>query len=156
MEEWILQSFSLAVSKSCSLEDMLFQNSVVSLIIRFTVSSLCTHTHTHTHILVSSFKLSLENESVSCSIMSHSLPFHGLPMLLLSRQEYWSGQPFPSSEHLSNSGIKPRSPALQADSLPSEPPGKPNISLNMMLLNVLFYIFVHISSVAYYTTHSPL
>ena len=49
MEEWILQSFSLAVSKSCSLEDMLFQNSVVSLIIRFTVYSLCTHTHTHTH-----------------------------------------------------------------------------------------------------------
>ena len=40
-----------------------------------------------------------------------------------SRQEYWSGWPFPSSGDLLDSGIKPRSPALQADSLPSEPQG---------------------------------
>ena len=37
-----------------------------------------------------------------------------------SRQEYWSGLPFPSPEELPNPGIKPRSPALQADSLPFE------------------------------------
>ena len=43
----------------------------------------------------------------------------------LSRQEYWSGLPFPSPEDLPNPGIKPGSPALQADSLPSEPAGKP-------------------------------
>ena len=43
----------------------------------------------------------------------------------LSRQEYWSGSPFPSLGHLSYSGIKPRSPTLLADSLPSEPLGKP-------------------------------
>ena len=42
-----------------------------------------------------------------------------------SRQEYWSGLPFPSPGDLPNSGIEPRSPALQADSLPSESPGKP-------------------------------
>ena len=42
-----------------------------------------------------------------------------------SRQEYWSGLPFPSPEDLPNPGIKPRSPALQADALLSEPPGKP-------------------------------
>ena len=42
----------------------------------------------------------------------------------LSRQEYWSGLPFPSPGDLPNPGIEPRSPALQADSLPSEPPGK--------------------------------
>ena len=41
------------------------------------------------------------------------------------RQEYWSGLLFPSPENLPNPGIKSRSPALQADSLPSEPPGKP-------------------------------
>ena len=41
-----------------------------------------------------------------------------------SRQEYWSGLPFPSSGDLSHPGFEPRSPALQADSLPSEPPGK--------------------------------
>ena len=40
------------------------------------------------------------------------------------RQEYRSGLPFPSSEDLPNLGIEPRSPALQADALPSEPPGK--------------------------------
>ena len=41
-----------------------------------------------------------------------------------SRQEYWSGFPFPSPEDLPDLGIKPRSPTLQADSLPSEPPQK--------------------------------
>ena len=42
-----------------------------------------------------------------------------------SRQEYWSGLPVPSPGHLPNPGIELRSPALQADALPSEPPGKP-------------------------------
>ena len=42
-----------------------------------------------------------------------------------SRQEYWSGLPFPSSGDLPDPGIEPGSPALQADALPSEPPGKP-------------------------------
>ena len=43
-----------------------------------------------------------------------------------SRQEYGSGLPFPSPEDLPHPGIKPRSPALWADSLLSEPPGKPD------------------------------
>ena len=42
-----------------------------------------------------------------------------------SRQEYWRGLPFPSPGYLPNPGIKPRYPALQTDSLLSEPPGKP-------------------------------
>ena len=41
------------------------------------------------------------------------------------RQEYWSGLPFPSPGNLPNPGIEPRSLALQANSLPCEPPGKP-------------------------------
>ena len=41
-----------------------------------------------------------------------------------SRQEYCSGLPFPSPEHLPDPGIKPRSPTLEADALTSEPPGK--------------------------------
>ena len=41
-----------------------------------------------------------------------------------SRQEYWSGLPFPSPGDLPNPRIEPRSPTLQADALPSEPPGK--------------------------------
>ena len=40
-----------------------------------------------------------------------------------SRQEYWSGLPFPSPEDVPDPGIEPGSPALQADSLPSEPQG---------------------------------
>ena len=59
-----------------------------------------------------------------------------------SRQEYWGGLPFPSPGELSDPGIKPRSPTLQADSLPSEPPGKPDFFLNgrhfISELNVLF------------------
>ena len=38
-----------------------------------------------------------------------------------SRQEYWSGLPFPSTGDLPDPGIEPGSPALQADSLPTEP-----------------------------------
>ena len=41
-----------------------------------------------------------------------------------SRQEYWSGLPFPSLGVLSNPGAEPRSPALQVDSLLSKSPGK--------------------------------
>ena len=41
-----------------------------------------------------------------------------------SKQEYWSGLPFPSPEDLPNPRIKPGSPALQADSLPAELPVK--------------------------------
>ena len=51
-----------------------------------------------------------------------------------SRQECWSGLPFPSPGDLPDPGIKPRSPALQADTLPSETPGKPFFFL---LLDVL-------------------
>ena len=43
----------------------------------------------------------------------------------LSRQQYWNGLPFPSPGDLPNPGVEPGSPALQADALPSEPPGKP-------------------------------
>ena len=44
-----------------------------------------------------------------------------------SRPEYWSGLPFPSSGDLPNPGVEPGSPALQADSLPTELLGKPNL-----------------------------
>ena len=50
--------------------------------------------------------------------VAHSAP---LPMGF-SRQGYWSGLPFPSPGNLSNPGIEPRSPTLQADALTSEPP----------------------------------
>ena len=50
---------------------------------------------------------------------------HQAPLSMgFSRQEYWSGLPFPSPGDLPNPGIEPRSPAMQADALTSEPPGK--------------------------------
>ena len=55
--------------------------------------------------------------------VAHQAP----PSMGFSRQEYWSGLPFPSPGDLPDPGIEPRSPALQADSLPSEPAGKPRI-----------------------------
>ena len=45
------------------------------------------------------------------------------PSVRFSRLEYWSGLPFPSPRDLPNPGIEPRSPTLQADSLPSALPG---------------------------------
>ena len=48
-----------------------------------------------------------------------------------SRQEYWSGLPFPSPGDLPDPGIEPRSPTLQADALISEPPGKPKLSCSL-------------------------
>ena len=54
---------------------------------------------------------------------------HQSPLCMgFSRQECWSGLPFPSAGDLPDPGIEPRFPALQADALPSEPPGKPPIN----------------------------
>ena len=53
--------------------------------------------------------------------VAHQAP----PSLGFSRQEYWSGLPFPSPGDLPNPGIEPRSPAFQAEVLTSGPPGKP-------------------------------
>ena len=54
-----------------------------------------------------------------------TVAYQVLPSMGFFRQEYWSGLPFPSPGDLPTPGIKPGSPALQADSLLSEPPGKP-------------------------------
>ena len=57
-------------------------------------------------------------DPMDCNPLGSSV--HGI-----SQQEYWSGLPFPSAGDLPNPGIKPGSPALQAESFPSEPQGKP-------------------------------
>ena len=69
-------------------------------------------------------------ESVSCSAVSDSMtPWTVACQAPLSRgfsrQEHWSGLPFPSPGHRPNPEIKPESPALQASSLLSEPQGRP-------------------------------
>ena len=55
-----------------------------------------------------------------------TVAYQAPPSTGFSRQEYWSGLPFPSPGNLPNPGIEPWSPAFQADALTSEPPGKPS------------------------------
>ena len=50
---------------------------------------------------------------------------HQAPSKGFSKQEYWSGLPFPSPGDLPDPGIEPKSPTLQAGSLPSDPPSYP-------------------------------
>ena len=68
------------------------------------------------------------SQSLSC-VRLFAAPWTVARQALLStcfsRQEHWSGLPFPSPGDPPNPGTEPRSPALQADSLLSEPPGKP-------------------------------
>ena len=64
--------------------------------------------------------------------MSDCFRFHGLarqsPLSMgFSRQEYWSGLPFSSPGDLPDPETESRSPAFQADSLPTEPPGMPQV-----------------------------
>ena len=75
----------------------------------------------------------LSEGKVKVKLLSHvrhfvtpwTVAYQASPSMGFSRQGYWSGLPFPSPWDLPDPGIKPRFPALQADTLPSEPPGKP-------------------------------
>ena len=66
--------------------------------------------------------------------VAHQAP----PFMGFSRKGYWSGFPFPSSGDLPNPGTEPESPTLQADSLPSEPPGKPKLCLEEFVFGLSF------------------
>ena len=54
-----------------------------------------------------------------------TVAYQAPPSMGFSRQQCWSGLPFPSLRDLPDPGIEHGSPTLQADALPSEPPGKP-------------------------------
>ena len=73
---------------------------------------------------------------MDCSLSDTSV--HGF-----SRQEYWSGLPFPSPRDLPNVGIKPGSPALQADSLLSE-----------LIYNLYVHTHTHTHTHRYIYTHT--
>ena len=68
--------------------------------------------------------LAAQSRLTLCDPMDCSPPDSSVHGIL--QAEYWSGFPWPPPGALPNPGIKPRSPTLQADSLPSEPPGKPS------------------------------
>ena len=64
---------------------------------------------------------------------------HQAPLSMgFSRQEYWSGLPFPSSGDLPDPRIKLSSPALQADSLTSELPGKPIVCIYVYIVVYIY------------------
>ena len=73
------------------------------------------------------------SDSVSLWAAAHQVPLS----MESSRQEYWNGLPFLSPGDLPDPGIEPWSPELQADSFPSEPPGKPHHLLNFTQLSSL-------------------
>ena len=58
------------------------------------------------------------------------------PSMGFSRQEYWSGLPFPPPGDLPNPGIEPRSLALQVDALLSDPPGKQSDNIIMLTIEM--------------------
>ena len=62
---------------------------------------------------------------MSDSVIPWTVVYQASLSMGFSRQEYWSGLPFPSPGDLPDPGIEPGSPALQADALPSAPLGKP-------------------------------
>ena len=79
-----------------------------------------------------------------------TVAYQAPPSMGFSRQEYWNGLPLPSPGDLPNPGIKPGSPALQADALTSEPPGKPRLIIvtnykrlsvfNIVALKLVLYL----------------
>ena len=79
-----------------------------------------------------SFPIKVKVKSLSCVrlfVTPWTVAYQAPPSMGFSRQEDWSGLPFLSPQDLPDPGIEPRSPALQADALPSEPPGKPTLYL---------------------------
>ena len=62
---------------------------------------------------------------VQLFVIPWTAAYQAPPSMGFSRQECWSGLPFPSPGDLPDPGIEPGSPTLQTDALPSEPPGKP-------------------------------
>ena len=73
------------------------------------------------------YVLKVKVKSLSCVRLfatQWAVAYQAPPSMGFSRQEYWSGLPFPSPGDLPNPGIEPESPALEADALISEPSGK--------------------------------
>ena len=105
-------------------------------------------------------KYALVSDTVCVYMLSHIRLFvntwtvaHLVPLSMgSSRQEYWNGLPFLPVGDLPDPGSEPVSPALQADSLPTEPSGKPHMSATLwhtqvllLNLNVTLVIMIYIS-----------
>ena len=69
-------------------------------------------------------------------------PCQAPPSMEFSKQEYWGELPFPFPGDLPDPGVKLESPALQADSLPSEPPTNPQLARNTTKFQGLLQFFL--------------
>ena len=96
---------------------------------------LCAHAHAHSRVYGAPEYMHRHGPCVRAKLLSRVSLFatlwtvaHQAPLSTgFPRQQYWSGLPRPSPGDLTDSGIEPVPPALQADSLLSEPPGKPEL-----------------------------
>ena len=88
-----------------------------------------TNTLTFTFILLNQVKVKSLSR-VPLFATPWTVAYQAPPSMGFSRQECWSGLPSPSPGDLPNPAIKPGSPALQANTLPPEPPGKPIVTPN--------------------------
>ena len=84
---------------------------------------------TFLEVLLVKWSRSVVSDTRTPWTVAHQAP----PSMGASRQEYWSGVPFPSPGDLPDPGIEPGSPAFQADTLTSEPPESPRGPLNPAL-----------------------
>ena len=110
------------------------------------------HTQNYIRVTVRTFTI-CEGKLLSCIqlfltpwTVAHQAP----PPMGFSRQEYCSGLPFPSPGDLPDAGMEPRSPALHADTLLSESPGKPLLFVSgtkLTLLSTNIHYLVRFSSV---------
>ena len=98
-----------------------------------------------------SFDLHLVVKLLSCVrlfVTPWTVAYQAPPSMGFSRQEYWSGLPFPAPGDLRNSGIEPRLPHCRQTLLPSEPPGK--ICIYLIINNVEHFFIcllaIHMSS----------
>ena len=97
-------------------------------------------------VLVQAGILEREVKSLSCVQLfatPWAVAYQAPSSMGFSRQEYWSGLPFLSPGDLPDPGIKPRSPSLEADALPSELPGK-------LFPGILEWVAVSFSNVVVY------
>ena len=131
-------SFSFSISPSSEYSGLTsFRMDWLDLLaVQGTFKSLLQHHSSKASILQHSaffiVQLSYLHMKVKVKSLSHirlfatpwTLAYQAPPSMGFSRQEYWSGLPFPSPGDLPDPGIEPRSPAFQADALTSEPPGK--------------------------------
>ena len=90
--------------------------------------------------------------SDSCNPVDYNPP--DLLSMEFSRQKYWSRYPLPSPGNLLNLGIEPKSPALQADFILSEPPGKPQYIVCTVLCS--FASIVRLSVTLWTVAHQTL